>query len=164
MVEVEGGGTEEKKEEKEKIIGHRPLWGRCPAPPSISTTTYLGRARVPLTIFRFCDYLYFAFVASLLSARQRDLIGVIGGIEAASKRGVGAAPKDDVGVGLKEGARSSLNCSFRSASKDRVQAALEGGVGALSNCGVGSASSDNGGTASEGGVGAALEGGSFIIG
>ena len=46
----EGGGTEEKKEEKEKIIGHRPLWGRCPAPPSISTTTYLGRALVPLTI------------------------------------------------------------------------------------------------------------------
>ena len=39
----EGGGTEkmeEEKEEKEKIphmcesIGHRPLRGRCPAPPS----------------------------------------------------------------------------------------------------------------------------------
>ena len=52
------GGAEEKKEEekKEKIphmcesIGHRPLRGRCPAPPSTSTTTYLGRARVPLTI------------------------------------------------------------------------------------------------------------------
>ena len=38
-LEVGGGGTEEKEqeEEKEKIplcesIGHRPLWGRCPAP------------------------------------------------------------------------------------------------------------------------------------
>ena len=36
-LEVGGGGTEEKKEEKEKIplcesIGHRPLRGRCPAP------------------------------------------------------------------------------------------------------------------------------------
>ena len=35
----EGGGMEEEKEEKEKIphmcesIGHRPLQGRCPAPP-----------------------------------------------------------------------------------------------------------------------------------
>ena len=37
-------------------IGHRPLRGRCPAPPSTSTTTYLGRAWVPLTILRFCDY------------------------------------------------------------------------------------------------------------
>ena len=52
----EGGGTEKEEEEKEKIphmcesIGHRPLRGRCPAPPSTSTTTYLGRARVPLTI------------------------------------------------------------------------------------------------------------------
>ena len=54
----EGGGTEkmEEEEEKEKIphmcesIGHRPLRGRCPAPPSTSTTTYLSRARVPLTI------------------------------------------------------------------------------------------------------------------
>ena len=51
------GGTEEEKEEKEKekiphmceSIGHRPLRGRCPAPPSTLTTTYLGRARVPLT-------------------------------------------------------------------------------------------------------------------
>ena len=47
---------EEEEEEKEKIphmcesIGHRPLRGRCPAPPSTSSTTYLGRARVPLTI------------------------------------------------------------------------------------------------------------------
>ena len=36
-LEVGGGGTEEKKEEKEKIplcesIGHRLLWGRCSAP------------------------------------------------------------------------------------------------------------------------------------
>ena len=54
----EGGGTEkmEEEEEKEKIphmcesIGHRPLRGRCPAPPSTSTTTYLSRAWVPLTI------------------------------------------------------------------------------------------------------------------
>ena len=52
------GGTEEEEEEKgeeEKIllcesIGHRPLRGRCPAPPSTSSTTYSGRARVPLTI------------------------------------------------------------------------------------------------------------------
>ena len=56
------GGTEKKEEEeeeeeeKEKIphmcesIGHRSLRGRCPAPPSTSTTTYLSRARVPLTI------------------------------------------------------------------------------------------------------------------
>ena len=49
----EGVGTEEEKEEKEKIhhmcesIGHRPLQGRCPASPSISNTTYVGRARVP---------------------------------------------------------------------------------------------------------------------
>ena len=54
-----GGAEEKEKEEKkeeEKIphmcesIGHRPLWGRCPALPSTSTTTYLSRARVPLTI------------------------------------------------------------------------------------------------------------------
>ena len=55
-----GGGDgqteEEEEEEEEKIphmcesIGHRPLRGRCPAPPSTSTTTYLSRARVPLTI------------------------------------------------------------------------------------------------------------------
>ena len=53
------GGAEEKKEEEEEeekiphmceSIGHRPLRGRCPAPPSTSTTTYLSRARVPLTI------------------------------------------------------------------------------------------------------------------
>ena len=37
----EGGGTEEEEEEKEKIphmcesIGHRPLRGRCPAPPQL---------------------------------------------------------------------------------------------------------------------------------
>ena len=56
----EGGGMEEEEEEeeekKEKIphmcesIGHRPLRGRCPASPSTSSTTYLGRAQVPLTI------------------------------------------------------------------------------------------------------------------
>ena len=52
----ERGGVEEKEEKEEKIphmcesIGHRPLQGRCPAPPLTSTTTYLGRARVPLTI------------------------------------------------------------------------------------------------------------------
>ena len=48
------GGTkeEEKKKEEEKIphmcesIGHRPLRGRCPAPPSTSSTTYFSRARV----------------------------------------------------------------------------------------------------------------------
>ena len=51
-----GGGMEEEREEKIphmcESIGHRPLWGRCPASPSTSTTTYLGRARVrvPLTI------------------------------------------------------------------------------------------------------------------
>ena len=47
----EGGGMEEeekKKEKEEKIphmcesIGHRPLWSRCPASPSASTTTNLG--------------------------------------------------------------------------------------------------------------------------
>ena len=45
--ELGGGWTAEKKEkeEKEKIphmcesIGHRPLWGRCPASPSTSSTT-----------------------------------------------------------------------------------------------------------------------------
>ena len=38
-LEVGGGGTEEEEEEEEKekiplceSIGHRPLWGRCPAP------------------------------------------------------------------------------------------------------------------------------------
>ena len=51
-----GEGCEEEEEEEEKIphmcesIGHRPLRGRCPASPSTSTTTYLSRARVPLTI------------------------------------------------------------------------------------------------------------------
>ena len=53
----EGEEEEDEKEEKEEkkiplceSIGHRPHWGRCPAAPSTSTTTYLGRARVPLTI------------------------------------------------------------------------------------------------------------------
>ena len=47
---------EEEDEEEEKILhkfeslGHQPLRGCCPAPPSTSNTTYLGRARVPLTI------------------------------------------------------------------------------------------------------------------
>ena len=54
-----GMGGEEKegeKEEEEKIpymcesIGHRSHRGHCPAPPSTSTTTFLSRARVPLTI------------------------------------------------------------------------------------------------------------------
>ena len=51
-----GGAEEKEKEEEEKIphmcesIGHRPLRGRCPAPPSTSATTYLSRARVALTI------------------------------------------------------------------------------------------------------------------
>ena len=53
-----GGGVEEKEKEEEKkekiplceSIEHRPLRGRCPASPSTSTTTYLGRARLPLTI------------------------------------------------------------------------------------------------------------------
>ena len=53
------GGVEEKEEEEEKeekiphmceSIGHRPLWSPCPASPSTSSTTYLGRAQVPLTI------------------------------------------------------------------------------------------------------------------
>ena len=50
--ESEGGWTEE----EEKIpnmcesLCHRPLWGRCPASSSTSTTTYLGMTRVPLTI------------------------------------------------------------------------------------------------------------------
>ena len=53
--EEEEDEEEEEEEEEEKIplcesIGHRPLRGRCPAPPSTSTTTYLSRARVPLTI------------------------------------------------------------------------------------------------------------------
>ena len=47
--EVGGGGMEEEKEKEEKeeekiplceSIGHRPLRGRCPAPPSTLTTTY----------------------------------------------------------------------------------------------------------------------------
>ena len=54
-LEVGGGGTEEEEEKEEKFplcesIGHRPLWGRCPAPHSTLSTTYSGRARVPLTI------------------------------------------------------------------------------------------------------------------
>ena len=64
-LEVGGiGGVEKEEKEKEKKeeeeeekiphlsenIGHRPLQGCCPAPPSTSTITYLGRARVPLTI------------------------------------------------------------------------------------------------------------------
>ena len=48
------GGTKEKKEEKIphmcESIGHRFLRGRCLGPPSSSTTIYLSRARVPLTI------------------------------------------------------------------------------------------------------------------
>ena len=31
-------------------IGHRPLRGRCPAPPSTTIITHSSRARVPLTI------------------------------------------------------------------------------------------------------------------
>ena len=57
-LEFEGGGTEEEEREKEKkkiphmceSIGHRPLWGRFPAPPSTSSTTNSGRARVLLSI------------------------------------------------------------------------------------------------------------------
>ena len=53
------GGAEEKEKakEEEKIphmcesTGDRPLWGRCPASPSTSNTTYSGRARVPLTLW-----------------------------------------------------------------------------------------------------------------
>ena len=54
--EEEKEKEKEKEEKKEKIphmcesIGHRPLRGRCPASSSTSSTTYLGRARVPLTI------------------------------------------------------------------------------------------------------------------
>ena len=52
------GGTKktEKEKEEEKIphmcesIGHQPLQGRFFGPPSTSSTTYLGRARIPLTI------------------------------------------------------------------------------------------------------------------
>ena len=52
----EGGAEEEEKEKKEKIphicesIGHRPQRDRCSASPSTLSTTYHGRARVPLTI------------------------------------------------------------------------------------------------------------------
>ena len=54
----EGGTEEEEKEKKvkEKIphlyesIVNRPLQDCCLASPSTSTQTYLGRARVPLTI------------------------------------------------------------------------------------------------------------------
>ena len=55
----------EKERKKERVkkrnsenenIGHRPLWGRCPASPSTRVTIHLGRARVPLIIKRFCDY------------------------------------------------------------------------------------------------------------
>ena len=56
-LEIEGGGgTKGIEGEGGEIslmcesIGHRPLRGRCPAPPSTSTPTYLSRARVPLTI------------------------------------------------------------------------------------------------------------------
>ena len=52
-----GGAEEEKKKEKEEKIPHmcesichRPLKGRCPALPPTSSSTYLGRARVPLII------------------------------------------------------------------------------------------------------------------
>ena len=65
-LEVGGGGTEEeeKKEERGKIplcesVDYWPLWGHCPAPLSTLSITYLGRARVPLTILRFCDYLFY---------------------------------------------------------------------------------------------------------
>ena len=48
------GDVEEEKEEKiaymYESIGHQPLWDRCPPPPLTLTTTYLSRARVPLTI------------------------------------------------------------------------------------------------------------------
>ena len=51
----EGGAEEEEKKEKKishmcESIGHRPLWGRCPASLSTSTPTYLSRAQVLLTI------------------------------------------------------------------------------------------------------------------
>ena len=50
------GGTKEEKEKEEKIphvcesIGHRPFGAASLLPPSTSSTTYLGRARVPLNI------------------------------------------------------------------------------------------------------------------
>ena len=40
---IPGGGGENSPYES---IGHRPLQGRCPAPPLTSTTTYLSRAQV----------------------------------------------------------------------------------------------------------------------
>ena len=53
--ESRGGRMELRKEEKIshmcESLGHRPLRA-----PSTSTTTNLGRARVPLTISRICNY------------------------------------------------------------------------------------------------------------
>ena len=45
-----GGGEEEGGENPRVSIGHQPLKGCCPAPLLASTTTYLSRAWVPLTI------------------------------------------------------------------------------------------------------------------
>ena len=53
-LEVGGGGTEKREEDKEKIllcesIGHRPLQAAALLPPSTTIMTYLSRVRVPLT-------------------------------------------------------------------------------------------------------------------
>ena len=47
-------------------IGYWPLRGRCPARPSTLITTYSGRARVPLTIWCFCDCFLSSPVCSIL--------------------------------------------------------------------------------------------------
>ena len=62
ITKVPEARSQKEEEEKEKIphmwesIGHRPVWGRCPAPLSTSSTTYSGRARELWIIWRFCDY------------------------------------------------------------------------------------------------------------
>ena len=67
--------SKEVQSQEEKIphmcesIGHRPLRGRCPAPPSTTIITHSCRARVPLTIQRFCDYLVFHFTLILSHLR-----------------------------------------------------------------------------------------------
>ena len=53
-VDGEEEGGEEEGEGKISPMcesrGHQPLRSHCPASPSTLSTTYLGRARVPLTI------------------------------------------------------------------------------------------------------------------
>ena len=73
-LEVGGGGTEKekKKEEKEKIplcesIGHRPLWGRCPAPSLNLNHKLLGQGTGTadhLTLLRLFILFFFSFFNS----------------------------------------------------------------------------------------------------